>query len=570
MKKLVKKTVEFTHDKDVITLKEQYREPSFFEIISKARSETTYSSFLRWMFQLNSHKPEDISPVMLLLDVIINNQHISGQTLSTSDLNFLTDVLSRNVKISNVMAETEKSVGEIAREIQINHIETETPENILKEAVNSKDRIDIFLECKYADRENNSSKFQVIIENKIDSGEGDTKGARGKEDYEKFSQTERYYFGTNRKDVPQFFVFLTPSGANQKPNDPHFIHVTYQELLDHVIIPMLSSSSLSSKEKVFLEEFRNELMFPNIENNKGRGVIAMSREQSEEITKVWRKHEDLIVKAIVAKVNETGSASFWKLDDSYFNSFPREEVKAILKKRGLLEATSKNPNKKTLLPLAERSGINVTEITSPNDEHEQQLLRKFYNENEDFLLALINSIGDSDRKKVDCFLDYMRSLNRKSRRKYSIYVRDELRGKPYLNNWETVFMLVKIWVHENRYLFKELNSEEIVAKLNEEIPLNENSYYKKGKFLKHLFYEYKETGDYYYDGSAVEGMDPDDKKITNWDMYPAGAGEEYYLTIFDTKITMVRMWRTPDVENFIKFITKRLGTAFRLSVEIFS
>lgn len=568
MQKLVEKAVEFTHDKDVISLSEQYREPSFFEIISKARSETTYSAFLRWMFQLNSHKPEDISPVMLLLDVIIKNQHISSQTLSATDLNFLTDVLSRNVKISNVRAEIEKSVGEIAREIQINNIETETPENILKQAVNSKDRIDIFLECEYVAGGNNSSKFQVIIENKIDSGEGDSKGKGGKGEYGKFTQTKRYYLGTNRKDIPQFFVFLTPSGANQEPNDPHFIHMTYQELLDHVIVPLLSSSSLSSREKKFLEEFRNELMFPNIENIKGRGVIAMSREQSEEITKVWRNHEDLIVKAIVAKVNESGAASFWKLDECYYNSFPREEVKAILKERGLLGGTSKNPNKKTLLPLAEKSGINVTEITSPDDEQELQLLRKFYNENEDFLLALINSIGDSDRRKVDCFLDYMRSFSRKSRRKYSIYVRDELQGKPYMNNWETVFMLVKIWVEANKYLFKNMTSEEIVATLNKEIPLKENSYYKKGKFLKHLFYEYKETGYYHYDGSYVEGMDPDDTRITNWDMYPTGEG--HYLSIFDTKITMVKMWRTPDVENFIKFISKRLGTAFGLSVETFS
>ena len=65
-------------------------------------------------------------------------------------------------------------------------------------------------------------------------------------------------------------------------------------------------------------------------------------------------------------------------------------------------------------------------------------------------------------------------------------------------------------------------------------------------------------------------MDPEDTKITGWDMYPAGSGEEHYFTIFDTKITMVKMWRTPDVANFIKFITKKLGSAFGLNVETFS
>lgn len=570
MQKLVEKTIDFTHDRNVLALKEQYMQPSFFEIILKARSETTYSAFLRWMLRLNSHKMEDISPVMLLLDVIIKNRLAAGQTLSDMDVNFQADVLSRNIKISGVEAETEKSVGEIAREIQSNKIETDTPENILEQAVNCKDRIDIFLECKYVDRENKPSKFQVIIENKIDSGEGDSRGDGGRGEYGKHAQTERYYIGTNRKDIPQFFVFLTPSGTEHEAHDAHFIHVTYQELLDHVIMPLLSSSSLSSRDKMFLEEFKNELMFPNIENIKGRGVIAMSREQSEEITNVWRKHEDLIVKAIVAKVNEAGSASFWKLDDRYFNTFPREEIKERLNACHALEGKAKNPTIKTLMPLVKEYDIDLTEIKAPEDKNESDLLKKFYNENEEFLLALISSIGDSDKTNVECFLDYMRSASRKSRRKYSIYIGEELQGKPYLNNWETVFELVKIWVEENRYLFKDLDSDQIVAKLNKEIPLRENSYYRKGKFIKHLFYKYKETGYYHYDGSNVEGMDSENTKITNWDMYPAGSGEEHYLTIFDTKITMVKMWRSSDVENFIKFVTKKLGTAFGLNVETFS
>lgn len=565
MQKLVEKIVDFTHDREVLALKEQYMQPSFFEIILKARSETTYSAFLRWLLQLNSHKSEDISPVMLLLDVIIKNRLSAGQTLSGMDMNFQADVLSRNIKISRVEAETEKSVGEIARDIQKdNNIETETPENVLKQAVNSKDRIDIFLECKYADRENKTSKFQIIIENKIDSGEGDSKGQRGRGEYGKLTQTERYYTGTNRKDIPQFFVFLTPSGTEQEAHDAHFIHVTYQELLDHVIMPLLSSSSISSRDKRFLVEFKNELMFPNIENIKGRGVIAMSREQSEEITKIWRKHEALIVKAIMAKINEEGSASFWKLDDRYFNTFPREEVKERLNALHALEGKTKNPTIKTLMPMVQKYDISLTEIKAPEGKNESDLLTKFYNENEEFLLALISSIGDSDKTNVECFLDYMRSASRRNRRKYSIYVGEELQGKPYLNNWETVFELVKIWVNENKSLFKDLDSEEIVAKLNKEIPRSANKYYGNGKILNQLFYLYQDKdGKYYYDGTDMEG-----REITGWDMYTPG--DDHYLTINGTKVTMARMWRTPDVENFIKLITKKLGTAFGLNVEIFS
>ena len=44
-----KMIIDFNSDKDIIALREKYKEPTFFEIISKQRSETTYSSFLKWM-----------------------------------------------------------------------------------------------------------------------------------------------------------------------------------------------------------------------------------------------------------------------------------------------------------------------------------------------------------------------------------------------------------------------------------------------------------------------------------------------------------------------------------------
>ena len=48
--------IKFNSDKDIIALREKYKEPTFFEIISKQRSETTYSSFLEWLFQSSSQQ----------------------------------------------------------------------------------------------------------------------------------------------------------------------------------------------------------------------------------------------------------------------------------------------------------------------------------------------------------------------------------------------------------------------------------------------------------------------------------------------------------------------------------
>ena len=59
--------IKFNSDKDIIALREKYKEPTFFEIISKQRSETTYSSFLKWMFQSSNTDLNSVSPILLLL-----------------------------------------------------------------------------------------------------------------------------------------------------------------------------------------------------------------------------------------------------------------------------------------------------------------------------------------------------------------------------------------------------------------------------------------------------------------------------------------------------------------------
>lgn len=46
--------IAFNSDKDVVVLREKFNRPSFFEIISKARSETTYSAFLKWLFEIKN------------------------------------------------------------------------------------------------------------------------------------------------------------------------------------------------------------------------------------------------------------------------------------------------------------------------------------------------------------------------------------------------------------------------------------------------------------------------------------------------------------------------------------
>ena len=163
------KIFKFNSDKDIIALREQYNRPSFFEIISKQRSETTYSAFLKWLFQI---KNEVVSPIMGLLDILV--QHSFDEKALNPDLR--TAILSRKLKISNIQVETEKSVGQLAQAAKDSSANDADKKKLLENiAKYCQDRIDIFIECDIEIKDDNKEedkKLQIIIENKIDSTEG--------------------------------------------------------------------------------------------------------------------------------------------------------------------------------------------------------------------------------------------------------------------------------------------------------------------------------------------------------------------------------------------------------------
>ena len=69
-KEYLNQIIRFNGDKDLLLMREKYNDPSFFEIISKERSETTFSSFLKWLFSINVSL-DSASPVMMLLDILV-------------------------------------------------------------------------------------------------------------------------------------------------------------------------------------------------------------------------------------------------------------------------------------------------------------------------------------------------------------------------------------------------------------------------------------------------------------------------------------------------------------------
>ena len=548
---LIKKIITFNNDSKLLSLREKYSEASFFEIISKERSETTFSAFLRWLFQGDFTKLSFSSPVVMLLDILASKANV--QSLS-EDLKAA--LITRKFHVKSVQVEAEKNVKELASEV-IESGELKK-EDMLLIASNCQDRIDIFIECA-CDYDGKESKIQILIENKVDSTEGGKKNERINlpEDYKKSNQTQRYYIGTHSKsecnNLYQFYVYLTPEKTIIEDLNDKFIHITYQDILDKIIIPILNSSSVSTRSRFFLEEFKNELTFPNPEGDAIHPAIATDFSTQKELGKIFENYKDLIIQSIIA----TASSNFWyiKKIDSYFDRQPKEELlecyfedkKSEFEKSSWISSEDIAGNFKTFkvqgwyynsrqqYPKLQRI-VNDGYLYEVDDDV-KSLLIAFWGENKKIIRAVIDNI--SQKGKIQCLVD---SISRRDniRLKYNIYYDGQkLNGDKPLNNAETAFAIIKQYICTHQVTLKELNKTFSPEKVN-------TYYIAKNGWLNQLFYQYSEGGTYKTQNGALVST-KDDK----WDFFQ---DDKHYLELSDSKSIMLKMWRTNDLNRLIEYV----------------
>ena len=535
--------IRFNGDKDLLMMKEKYNDPSFFEIISKERSETTFSSFLKWLFSIKVSL-DTASPVMMLLDILVRRSNEQEGSTVLIPENLKTWIVSRIIKIQSLYVETEQSVNSLARNVFDALCENNKDEykkgyetgwidypdfvNALQIASNSQDRIDLFIDCDIVDISGDNKKLQIIIENKIDSKEGGAKkykeNTRLPKEYLDASQTTRYYFGTHRTDknagdVYQLYVYLTPLPSAQLDDfhhleeehsaelrdNEHFIQINYQDILDGIIVPLLHSTSLSSRSRFFLEEFKNELTYPNVEATGGTSFIAVSEDASAKISSKWEEYKTLITDSAIVAVEEP----VWCFAGTYYKFAQQENI-----------------------------GIHQVNLSDANTK---DLLLSFWEENKLFLSALMHSLKPDDKKEIQCILD---SLAKRDTSKYMVYYNDRPVCNLPLNNAHTVWCIANLWVKLQK---RTVSLEE----LNKVFPRRISHYYDSGKWYQHLFVE---KGNCTFDGeNGNKQKIPDDC----WDIDRGGKYDillTYPAMSFPPKYaTLLKMWRRDDTEAFIKY-----------------
>lgn len=546
------KIIEFNNDLEIIELRDQYNEPSFFEVISKDRSETVYSSFLKWVFQDCAVAKGTISPILQLLNILVkrdqeqkDGREYNGQKIILIKDNLRDAILSGSVQIKTINVDTELSIAEYierwyeeGRNLQLS---PEKEPFIIKNADedNRKKKLDIFIDCDVEIKDSNYQRLQIIIENKIDSREGE-------------NQTICYYESTKRQEednILQLYVYLSPLTSNKltklyqkkeceptKKKDPneklrceskHFIHINYQDILDSIITPLLASNSISSRSRFFLDEFKKQLSFPNLET--GQSSIAIGSETVKQFTEIQEKYNQLIRDAAIAYSG-----------DKFYIEVNSERV-----------VTSANRGKNPEISVGESN-----------------LLISFWEQNNKLLLSIMNGTQNNDNLKA-----LVEKVSKKPKSKYKIYRENKLLNKKEepVGNAIAAKIIIQACVDK----LVEAGDEVTLDVLRKLIPRKVNPYYEQWhpNLFQHLFYEYKPqaTGtkkDTIESGYVYDGQDskPVVTKENTWDIdFNEEKKNKHIIFLTDSveeksiktenKIIMLKMWQKSAVEELINHIS---------------
>ena len=520
----VSEIIKFNNDPEIIALREKYNEPTFFEVIAKDRSETTYSAFLKWMFQDCVSGKNTISPILQLLNILVKRSQEqkdgSNESSPLIDNDLRNACLSGGVKIKDIIVETELSISEYKERVKKENgtldIELEKKENKSKEDdKDEKNRLDIFIDCNVEiPTIQNINRLQIIIENKIDSSHGK-------------DQTQRYYNNTKRieENILQLYVYLSPSTKDRKDIDElhkQFIPIEYQDILDNIINPILSSSSLAQRSRFFLEEFKNQLTYPNLDS--GQLSIAIGKENTIHFTSLFVRYEELILHSAIT----SSSKEFYRTNG---------EEKAITMK------SSRGKNEK----------IDI-------ENNACDLLYSFWEQNRKLLLAVMNGIKDEQRQNIE---ELIKEVSKRQISRYRIYNQDKELTEYPVGNAIAARIIIQEWVNTQNVVDLEL--------LRKKISRDVNPYYSSyhSNLFKYLFYEYRPKAKGITDDSNLEyEYDhedfPKDKNsiVRGWDIdfRPEEKNEHIiYLNSIDAtkhKVIMLKMWRKNGVEELIKHVLK--------------
>ena len=308
-----------SHNKDAQNRKMVafYDRKSTMEKMGIARSETAHSAFLANLLKSDNGLGLEESAIMWLLHILIERED-NATAYSTSPIptDVKAAVLSQTLKYDIEEITTEKVIDDVAH----SYFATQSQYNNKR----CDDRLDIYIKLKVNGL---SVKYlEIVIENKVLQDENGQKSKNGF-GYNSLTQTQRYYTACSynkSSDTAQLFVFLTPDEVEEetKAKDKHFIQISYQDVLDTIIIPQLDNNMLTSNERQELENYVDALNLPTLDiQAKKRIVMAMTEEARIDRQTYLKKNKELIINVIKAKEKEASNSSSLTQEEQILVSF---------------------------------------------------------------------------------------------------------------------------------------------------------------------------------------------------------------------------------------------------------
>ena len=306
-----------SHNKDAQNRKMVafYDRKSTMEKMGIARSETAHSAFLANLLKSDNGLGLEESTIMWLLHILIERED-NATAYSTSPIptDVKAAVLSQTLKYDIEEITTEKVIDDVAHSYFAAHYNNKKCD----------DRLDIYIKLKVNGL---SVKYlEIVIENKVLQDENGQKSKNGF-GYNSLTQTQRYYTACSynkSSDTAQLFVFLTPEEVEEetKAEDKHFIQISYQDVLDTIIIPQLDNNMLTSNERQELENYVDALNLPTLDiQAKKRIVMAMTEEARTDKQTYLKKNKELIINVIKAKEKEASNSSSLTQEEQILVSF---------------------------------------------------------------------------------------------------------------------------------------------------------------------------------------------------------------------------------------------------------
>lgn len=306
-----------SHNKDAQNRKMVafYDRKSTMEKMGIARSETAHSAFLANLLKSDNGLGLEESAIMWLLHILIERED-NATAYSTSPIptDVKAAVLSQTLKYDIEEITTEKVIDDVAHSYFAAHYNNKKCD----------DRLDIYIKLKVNGL---SVKYlEIVIENKVLQDENGQKSKNGF-GYNSLTQTQRYYTACSynkSSDTAQLFVFLTPEEVEEetKAEDKHFIQISYQDVLDTIIIPQLDNNMLTINERQELENYVDALNLPTLDiQAKKRIVMAMTEEARIDRQTYLKKNKELIINVIKAKEKEASNSSSLTQEEQILVSF---------------------------------------------------------------------------------------------------------------------------------------------------------------------------------------------------------------------------------------------------------